>query len=101
MTLPLGARCFIAGVAFSKVFYSIEEGVNDRLYIAIRHNGSTGGYIFLLNSGNYGGVEFAQELQTKLRKVDTNCQVSYIQRQGRIQTVMRSGYTRKSFPTQN
>ena len=64
INLPLGARCFVAAVSFSNVLYTIEQDVTDRLYVAIQHNGPTGGYIFTLNPGNYVGVEFAQEIQT-------------------------------------
>ena len=57
ITLPLGARCYLASVSFSNVFYTIEEGVNDRLFCAIRHGDVVGGYAFPLFFGNYGGEQ--------------------------------------------
>ena len=88
ITLQLGARCYIASISLSNVFYSVEEIVNDQLYVAMRHNGSTGGHKFKLSPGNYGGEQFVQEIQTKLRTIDVNCQVSYIKNQGRAQIAM-------------
>ena len=92
ITLPLGARCYLASVSFSNVFYVIEEGVNDRLYCAIRHGDVIGGYAFPLFQGNYGGEQLALEIGTKIKQVDSAAQVSYIKSQGRLQIVMSSGF---------
>jgi len=92
ITLPLGARCYLASVSFSNVFYTIEEGVNDRLYCAIRHGDVIGGYAFPLFQGNYGGEQLALEFGSKIKHVDSGSQVAYIKSQGRLQIVMSSAY---------
>ena len=74
------------------MFYTIEEGVDDTWYVAIRHGGTTGGCAFKLAYGNYGGVELAAEMQTKLRTVDSTAQVAYTSRTGIISIVMGAGY---------
>ena len=78
ISLPLGVRCFLANISFSNVFYTIEEGVNDRLFVAIRHGDVVGGYSFPLFQGNYGGEQLALEIQSKLKNVDSAAQVAYI-----------------------
>ena len=83
---PLGARCFIASISFSNVFYTIEDNVNDRLYVAIKHGDTVGGYSFKLLSGNYGGEQVALEIQSKLRTVDSASQVSYIKSHGKCRS---------------
>ena len=61
INLPLGARCFIASVSFSNVFYSIEENVNDKLYVAIKHGDTVGGYSFKLLPGSSSGEHIASK----------------------------------------
>ena len=41
--LEVGARCWVAGVTFPNVFYTIEENVNDTFYAAIANGATTGG----------------------------------------------------------
>ena len=88
MELEEGARCWVAGVTFPNVFYTIEEGVDDVWYAAIENGGVTGGYAFKLAYGNYGGAELAAEKQTKLRTVDATAQVTYASRTGKNQIVV-------------
>ena len=90
--LEAGTRCWVAGVTFPNVFYTIEEDVDDIWYVAIRHGGSTGGFALTLAYGNYGGTGLAAEMQTKLRTVDATAQVSCTSRTGRISIVMGAGY---------
>ena len=86
-----GTRCWVAGVTFPSVFYTIEENVDDTWYVAINNGTTTGGYAFKLGYGNYGGVELAAEMQAKLRTVDATAQVSYISKTGKLQVVMSAG----------
>ena len=95
VNLPLGARCFIASVSFPNVFYTLERGVNNRLYMAIQHNGITGGYVFPMLDGNYGGEQLAVEISKWLKVIDMGCQVTYIKSQGRVQIVMSPDYNNK------
>ena len=46
INLPTGTRCFVAACSFANVFYTLEENVNNRLYMVIQANGVTGAYIF-------------------------------------------------------
>ena len=57
----------MAGVTFPNVFYTIEEDVNDIWYA---FGQLTGGYALKLAFGNYGGVDLAADMQSKLRMVD-------------------------------
>ena len=79
-----GTRCWVAGVTFPNTLYTIEEDVDDLWYVAIRHGGTTGGFVFKLGFGNYGGTELAAEMQAKLRTVDNTAQATYATRTGRI-----------------
>ena len=63
ITLPLGARCYLASVSFSNVFMTIEEGVNDKLYCVIKHGEVSSGYAFPLFFGNYTGEHLALEIE--------------------------------------
>ena len=92
ITLPLGARCYLASVSFSNVFMTIEQGVNDELYCLIKHGENIGAYAFQLWFGNYTGEHLALEVASKINPVDPNVQVAYIKSQGRLQIVMSTGF---------
>ena len=77
------------------MFYTIEEGVNDKWCVAVNNNGVTGGYALKLAYGNYGGTELAAEMQATLRTVDQAAQVSYASKTGRVQVVMGAGRQNK------
>jgi len=95
INLPLGARCFIAGVSFSNAFYTLERDVNNRLFMAIQHNGVTGGYTFPLLEGNYGGEALAVEISKWLLVIDIGCQVSHVKNLGKIRIIMSPDFSIK------
>jgi len=89
--LEEGARCWVVGVTFPTVLYTIEEGVNDMWYVAVALGQLTGGYALKLAFGNYGGVELAAEMQSKLRTIDPTAQVSYVSKTSRISILLSPG----------
>jgi len=98
-----GARCYVGGVTFSNVFYTIEEGLNDILYVEVSSTSiglGPGAYGLKLSYGNYGGTELAAEMQLRLRTVDAGAVVSYVSKTGRIQIVMSGGRTIKVWSDQ-
>ena len=61
-----GARCYVGGVTFSNVFYTIEEGLNDIWYVEASSTSvglGPGAYGLKLSYGNYGGRALAAEMQ--------------------------------------
>jgi len=91
INLPPGARCVVSACSFANVFYTIEENVNNRLYMLIETNGVTGAYIFPLVEGNYGGEALAAELTKWLVAFDAACQISYNKSVGKIRIFMSLG----------
>ena len=53
-----GARCYVGGVSFANVFYTIEEGLSDIWYVEVSGTSlgmGPGAYGLKLAYGNYGG----------------------------------------------
>ena len=98
-----GARCYVGGVSFANVFYTIEEGLSDIWYVEVSSTSiglGPGAYGLKLAYGNYGGTELAAEMQTRLRSIDGAAQVTYISKTGRIQINMSGGRTIKVWSDQ-
>ena len=66
--LPKNTVFYIENFACAHVWYSIEENINDTLYMVI--NGSN--HYFTLTSKNYTGDTFATEIQSKLNGIQAN-----------------------------
>ena len=70
LQLPPNTACYVLSVALSYGFYTIETGVNDKLYFWERYwSGGSHGVTFLtivtLTSGSYSASQLASEIQVK------------------------------------
>ena len=70
LKLPENCVCYIDDVSIPRTFYTVEEGVNDKLYFRlIPTNGTSTDYVITLSSKDYNGVQFAAEIQSKISSV--------------------------------
>ena len=71
LKLPDNCVCYIDDVSIPRTFYTVETGVNDKLYFRLQlaNGGTYYDYIITLASKNYNGVQFAAEIQSKIQAV--------------------------------
>ena len=63
---------YIDDIAIPHSWWSIEENMNDRLYVYMNNTSDNWSHILTLSPGNYTGVELAAEIQNQLQTVSTN-----------------------------
>ena len=86
ITMPDNCRFYISDVGIPHVWKTIEDNVNDRLYLeytspngslpVLQARPSTNYEVFRLASGNYTGATLATEIQNKLNQV-TNSYITF------------------------
>ena len=71
LKLPDNCVCYIDDVSIPRTFYTVETGVNDKLYFRLQlTNGSAYfDHIITLASKDYNGVQFAAEIQSKIQAI--------------------------------
>ena len=67
LKLPDNAIFYVDDVCIPHNWYTVEAGVNDKLYFRLTPtNGTSTDYVITLASKNYNGVQFAAEVQSKI-----------------------------------
>jgi len=71
LKLPNNCVCYIDDVSIPRVWYTVESGVNDKLYFRLQlaNGGAYYDYIITLDSRDYNGSQFAAEIQSKITAV--------------------------------
>ena len=81
LKLPENCVCYIDDVSIPRMFYTVELGINDKLYFRLQlaNGGTFDDYIITLDSKDYNGVQFAAEVQSKITAVTSGAatNVSY------------------------
>ena len=78
LKLPENCVCYIDDVSIPRVFYTVETGVNDTLYVRLSDPTFVlpeylyTDHIITLQSKNYNGTQFASELQAKLQVINNS-----------------------------
>ena len=68
LKLPDNAIFYVDDVCIPHNWYTVETGVNDKLYFRLQlaNGGTFYDYTITLDSKNYNGVQFAAEVQSKI-----------------------------------
>jgi hypothetical protein len=65
--LPDNCVCYIDDVSIPRTWYTVESGVNDKLYFRLTQSVSTSyDHSITLDSKHYNGSQFAAEIQSKI-----------------------------------
>ena len=69
--LPDNCVCYIDDVSIPRTWYTVESGVNDKLYfrLVLANGGTSYDHIITLDSKDYNGVQFAAQVQGKITAV--------------------------------
>ena len=76
LKLPDNCVCYIDDVSIPRTFYTVETGVNDKLYFRLQLGGTYYDYIITLASKDYNGVQFAAEIQSKITSITSGAATS-------------------------
>lgn len=63
--LPVNCTCMIDDILIPHAWYSIEENMNDRLYVRQNLGGAVTDVIITITPGNYSGASLVTQLQSK------------------------------------
>ena len=67
--MPDNSVFYISDCCIPHSWYTVETGINDKIYLQIRFNGFTFDVILTLDSKNYTGGDLAVEILTQLNKL--------------------------------
>ena len=78
--LPDNCVCYIDDVSIPRTWYTVESGVNDKLYFRLQfaNGGAYYDYIITLESKDYNGVQFAAEIQSKITAITSGAATSCV-----------------------
>ena len=69
--MPDNSVFYISDVCIPHSWYTVEQGINDKLYLQIRFDGFTFDIILTLDSKNYTGGDLAVQILTQLNKISS------------------------------
>ena len=67
MKLPDNAIFYVDDVCIPHNWYTVEAGVNDKLYLRTIYNSVNTDYVLTLTAQNYTGTQFKEHIDTKIR----------------------------------
>ena len=78
LKLPHNCVCYIDDVSIPRTFYTVESGVNDKLYFRFvsANGGTSNDYTITLEAKDYNGVQFAAEVRSKITAVTSGLRSS-------------------------
>ena len=68
LSLPSNCRCYIDDITIPVTWYSVEAGMNDRIYVRVRSGSSKRDDVILMDSQNYDIESFRDTLQAKFNE---------------------------------
>ena len=71
VNLPKKCKCYVSGFSCPVSWYTVEQNVNDRLYVRETTGNTQTDRVIILDAKNYSGVSLEAELQSKLNNSST------------------------------
>lgn len=72
VTFPENAVFYIDDISIPNSFYTVEAGINDKMYFRLTTGGLNTDYVITLDSKNYNGAQFANEIHAKINTATWN-----------------------------
>jgi len=93
--LPAKTRCYVENVSIPHTFYSIDEGLNNFLYVRFWTGGTPSDHWINLVEGNYTGASLATHLQNQFDTTfgASKITITYLSSKGKLHFVPASGFS--------